>query len=88
MVAEGVSFVFLETALYVGIFVVGISVVAFFAKKAIDSTKLHMDSRHVAGYRRVEKAEANFAYGGHSISHQAGHSAGHQAGHTSHHRKE
>ncbi len=80
MVAEGVSFVFLETAIYVGIFVVGISVVAFFAKKAVDSTKLHIDRRHVAGHRMVEMDEANFAYGGHSISHSAGH--------TSHNRKE
>lgn len=85
MVAEGVSFAFLETALYVGIFVVGISVVAFFAKKAVDSTKLHMDSRHVAGYRKIEKAEAHFAYGGHSVSHSASHPASHPA---SHHRKE
>lgn len=60
---------FLTTVVYVAVFVVGLSLAGFAAKKAADGLKLHIDRKNLEAHQRGQRAAAHPHYGGSSMRH-------------------
>ncbi|MFH0961146.1 MAG: hypothetical protein V1820_00490 [archaeon] len=60
---------FLTTVLYIAVFVIGLSLLGFAAKKGVDSLKLYIDRKRLEAHERAQKAAALPHYGGSSMKH-------------------
>lgn len=64
----GENTVFLTTVAYIGLFVVGVSILGFAVKLGIDSLKLHIDRKNLESHEKMQKAIPAGPYGNRALT--------------------